>query len=194
MKVLYYCEKCGEPVYKKIGSGRFCSRECANSRKMTDERRSNISKGLAKEIKCECQFCGKEFKTLHSKASHERFCNENPHKEINYGSIALHNSKLQRNVKVTTRDCNQNRETATLDITYSDLEKYRESHKYCEICGRSIDELNKPNSKLKYKDFAIDHDHSTNKFRGLLCNSCNIRLGWYEHNKDAIKAYLSKLE
>lgn len=35
MEPLYYCEKCGKPVYKRIGkydTGRFCSISCANSR------------------------------------------------------------------------------------------------------------------------------------------------------------------
>lgn len=37
---------------------------------------------------------------------------------------------------------------------------------------------------------AIDHDHTTGAFRGLLCGSCNTRLGWYERRVDAIRDYL----
>lgn len=37
---------------------------------------------------------------------------------------------------------------------------------------------------------AIDHDHATGAFRGLLCGSCNTRLGWYERRVDAIRDYL----
>ncbi len=33
----YICEKCGKIVETKFGSGRFCSRSCANSRIQTDE-------------------------------------------------------------------------------------------------------------------------------------------------------------
>lgn len=30
---------------------------------------------------------------------------------------------------------------------------------------------------------AIDHDHKTNKLRGILCRECNLALDWYERNK-----------
>jgi len=41
------------------------------------------------------------------------------------------------------------------------------------------------------KNFAIDHDHKTGKVRGLLCASCNSKLGWYENKKQAIELYLN---
>lgn len=40
------CEKCGKVMLKKFGSGRFCSRYCANSRVMTTETRSKIKSTL----------------------------------------------------------------------------------------------------------------------------------------------------
>ena len=27
---------------------------------------------------------------------------------------------------------------------------------------------------------SIDHDHRTGRVRGILCRSCNLRVGWYE--------------
>ena len=69
MNILYYCEKCGEPVYNKFGSGRFCSRACANSHIQTDEINAKRSKTLLDRYSDRhfdrysiCKVCGKKFK------------------------------------------------------------------------------------------------------------------------------------
>lgn len=42
------CEKCGKVITEKFGSGRFCSRSCANGRPHTEEQKQKISKKLSK--------------------------------------------------------------------------------------------------------------------------------------------------
>lgn len=49
MEILYYCQKCGQPVYQLFGSGKFCSRKCSNSRVFSDEskrKKSIANKGM----------------------------------------------------------------------------------------------------------------------------------------------------
>lgn len=77
-----------------------------------------------------------------------------------------------------------------LDITGKELDDYFEKHKYCEICGRTIEETVHYESKFKPRALCIDHNHDTKKFRGLLCQLCNRQLGWYEKYSDMINCYL----
>ena len=54
----------------------------------------------------------------------------------------------------------------------------------CEICGESPD---------RHRLF-VDHDHRTGKVRGLLCQGCNMRIGWREKAEfvEADAAYLAR--
>lgn len=44
----HICEKCGKIMTEKYGSGRFCSRACANSRNHSDESKEKTSQSLIK--------------------------------------------------------------------------------------------------------------------------------------------------
>lgn len=46
-----HCEKCGKVMTEKFGSGRFCSRACANSRKLSDETKAKIHATAARNHK-----------------------------------------------------------------------------------------------------------------------------------------------
>ena len=62
----------------------------------------------------------------------------------------------------------------------------------CDICG-----LHKP-------IMHIDHEHTEQRddyqsepkgeFRGVLCNACNARLGWFERKRAKVLAYLGRAE
>lgn len=55
----------------------------------------------------------------------------------------------------------------------------------CWICGFTPD----PD-----KDLSVDHDHLTGRFRGLLCNPCNLGLGNFRDNRDALSMAAKYLE
>ena|ERR1035437_7804060 len=44
----------------------------------------------------------------------------------------------------------------------------------CLICGIHQNNLG--------KTLSVDHNHSTKEIRGLLCNSCNLGLGYFKDN------------
>ena len=68
------------------------------------------------------------------------------------------------------------------NISLAEYEEQMATSDCCEICG-SKDKLN------------YDHDHTTAKFRGVLCNTCNRGLGMLGDNKEGLRRayeYLQK--
>lgn len=55
-------------------------------------------------------------------------------------------------------------------------------HNCCRICDKDIS-----------TKFHIDHDHKTNKVRGLLCVSCNMGLGLFKDDEILLRKAISYL-
>ena len=160
------CEKCGKVMTKKYASGRFCSKECA--RGFSNYKCKNK---IIFENGVTCPYCNKGLKDEFSLKYHLG----SKHK------LEENERKLNSNVILNNH--------VKLNITNKELIKYKEEHTYCEICGKSIDTIK--NESNRFKSLCIDHNHSTNEFRGLLCLTCNSALGWFEKNELAIINYLA---
>jgi len=73
------------------------------------------------------------------------------------------------------------------------LEEYHEKviqqKGVCAICGKP----EKSTYRGKPRCLAVDHNHQTGELRGLLCNDCNIALGWFHDDIDVIKNSINYL-
>jgi hypothetical protein len=82
------CEKCGEPHNGCFGSGRFCSRFCANAREWSKKKKDkhklimknstnvlNANKFRISRVKNVCVMCKKEFE-VHKYRSDSKFCSK----------------------------------------------------------------------------------------------------------------------
>ena len=118
----------------------------------------------------QCHYCGRWYKPS-SLGGHITWCNKVPSKEDKLVYIS---------------------DGTLLNITNKQLEAYQQEHVVCEICGKTVEETIHYTGKYATKRLCIDHNHQTGEFRGLLCQSCNRQLGWYEKYRDYIDNYLSK--
>ena len=65
----------------------------------------------------------------------------------------------------------------------------------CAICRCDfvhIEEEKPAGRRRNRSNINVDHCHKTGKVRGLLCQSCNLKLGWYEKYQDQINSYLMR--
>lgn len=188
--------------YKVTGDSlecKFCGKLCKNKNSLTNHQRlckknpdrqlTTYEKGIDPFLKVRTEGCvnsneGEEVKD----ENHTRLC---PHckrwfKPSQIGGHVVRCSKVHNESrKVMYAGC-------ILDVTVEELEEYRRTHLNCEICGKTIEEAVVTKGKYAPKKLALDHDHITGRFRGVLCQVCNRQLGWYEKNRDAVNAYLDR--
>ena len=69
----HICEKCGKVMTEKFGSGRFCSRKCANSKNHSEETKRKISQKI-KSMNIPKQYPKWLFGTKASEEKELKFC------------------------------------------------------------------------------------------------------------------------
>lgn len=161
------CLKCSKNLYNNFGSGRFCSLHCSRSWSASQ---NSVE---ANKKRSESQK-GKTGKPISSKNQQKM-------------QIARLEKKLNKKVVIGDRWKSIHHQ---LDIDYKFLEEYRIKQIVCEICKKPESILN--NKSNTARKLAIDHDHSTKKFRGLLCTKCNMNYDWFVENKLNILEYSNK--
>jgi len=82
----------------------------------------------------------------------------------------VRNDKLKQNYGITLEDYNM---------------MLSNQHDCCAICKKHKDDLK--------VILGVDHNHTTGKVRGLLCNKCNIALGGFNDNIELLNNAISYL-
>mgnify|MGYP003290781721 CR=1 FL=1 len=123
-----------------------------------------------------CQFCGKLCKNKLSLVAHEHLCKLNPNRRDLSGKNNPRYGKTPPN-KLSEETYFKCRNGDTINKTIKEIKEYKLIHTECEICGSKV-------------TLCVDHDHKTKQFRGILCQSCNRSLGWYDKYHNEIENYL----
>ena len=83
------------------------------------------------------------------------------------------------------RDCAA---TGVIRAKYGvDSKRYLEAT-HCEICFIEFKKSNGRTNKC------VDHDHATDKFRGIICNGCNVALGAAKDSISTLSKMITYLE
>lgn len=94
------CEKCGKVMTEYYGSGRFCSKACANSHIYSEETKRKISESLfyknSKKEKKLCLACGKKLNN-YNKSGYCKICYHKYNKVSNKTRQKLRESALKNN-------------------------------------------------------------------------------------------------
>lgn len=85
---------------------------------------------------------------------------------------------------VHCRECLHESRKQLNDITLAEFRAMEEAQGgVCAICGKK-----EPGVEL-----AVDHDHKTNRRRGLLCRFCNAGLGYFRDDPERLRAAIRYL-
>ena len=89
----------------------------------------------------------------------------------------------KRNVCI---DCRHTQRKVTNLSTFEYAKLLVEQNNACAICGIEATELK--------RELSVDHNHETNKIRGLLCHHCNIGLGNFKDSTTLLSVAIEYLE
>lgn len=146
----HICEHCGIVMNKKYGSGRFCSRYCANSRKHSDATRAKIGNTVSATA------CSQ-----YRKAEHEAKYLENPSRCI-ICSAELEYSRRRRKSCTNLQCISQVRTLNGLKSAAAQSESRRSKNEifFCTLCENYFKQVdhNKPIFNGWDADIII-HDH-----------------------------------
>lgn len=159
------CKECGKPFVKNYkGKHIFCSKSCSTKNWLRE------NKEYYKEY-------------LKSKSDIK-----NKARKLKYAKDKAYREKIKSKVREYNKRNPSIKREQHLREYGIDIKKFNEileiQNNSCAICKQPF-----ANSKHTH----IDHDHITNKVRGILCSSCNLGLGKFYDNKDYLLSAIEYL-
>ena len=113
---------------------------------------------------------------------------------------------LSNNTGILDRTCNKCNRIKNREQTKRRNESVKPPDDYrCPICKRNQEEIlnhtivvdkdTHERVERRYKKvWVVDHNHSTGKFRNIICNPCNIKLGQFQDDINNFKNAIKYLE
>ena len=161
---------------KKLGLSHYFKNEpCQNGH--LQKRR--VSDGHC--LECDCAYQKRKRKNRPEHVSQTR--------KVYYLKTRDRRLALAKKAYVRNKDKHKDRSLKTLyGISLNDYREMKKEQKHvCAICKSK--DTNKRTNAL-----CVDHCHSTNQVRGLLCTSCNFGLGSFNDNEELLANAIAYLE
>jgi len=173
-----------ERIYLKIGQ------QCPNGHLVTDETAYVYPKGAKLEGRVICKICRMNWQRKRKgqpESDTIGVWNKNKTHCKNGHEYTSENTRIKPDGSRGCKACHSlHTRKRAYGMKWGDFEIMIKAQKYkCAIC------------KSKFQsdtDACVDHDHKTNKVRGLLCNNCNNGLGRFMDNIKYLEAAISYLK
>lgn len=154
-------------------------------------------KGHIAESGKNCKICMKEWRKEYNEKNKENIKeyrkNNKENESKNKKEYYKNNKEIidNKNKKYREDEADDTRRNRKLKWKYGiTLEEYNstleEQNFCCAICHKHLSEFK--------RNLAVDHCHKTNKIRGLLCNSCNLVIGYADDNLDILKEAINYIK
>lgn len=163
------CVKCGE--IKPLSEFTFHDREKGQHRNFCHE--------------CEKAWIRKYHKSPQGKEKRKEWVDQNKEKIEEYKEVYRNDPKRTAKSKVYHRKYRLMNEFGLTPDDYDEILKKQQGR--CAVCRTD-------RFHSRRKTLAVDHDHVTNKVRGLLCRRCNQAIGAFEDNPDLLRKAATYLE
>jgi hypothetical protein len=155
--------------------------KCGQSRSFSEY---NKNKNTKDGLQCTCNYCRKEYRLKNKE--HIRLKNKEHHKKNAKQKIkraTLWNKEHPDRRRIIIKKDNYKRRYG---LSLEDKQALIDNQNgTCAICNKYLNSSDKA---------CVDHCHTSNIVRGILCNTCNSGLGMFKDSQENLKSALKYLK